>query len=241
MNRKWKLLPYVEGTGQQHMDLDNHLLDCHSLDPEYPSILRFYRWTPSAISLGFHQKVYADRWQLLAETHNLDIVRRPSGGRAVLHWGDLTYAIITDAKEGDVARSHRQVYEHLCGFLIQGFAELGLALSYGKSGRGYIHNPSCFSSATNADLVIADGRKLIGSAQVYRRNSVLQHGSIAIAPNHNLLKEIFGADVPIVGCQELIKEIQEKSQESPDINVVIAKIITTLTQAARQHFQAQLL
>ncbi len=235
MNREWKLLPYVEGTGHQHMDLDNHLLDCHSLDPEYPSILRFYRWTPPAISLGFHQKVYPDRWQAIAETHNLDIVRRPSGGRAVLHWGDLTYAIVTVAKEEDAARSHRQIYEYLCGFLIQGFAELGLALSFGKSERGYIHNPSCFSTATNADLVIADGRKLIGSAQVYCRNSVLQHGSIAIAPNHNLLREIFGAAVPIVGYQELITEVPQAQ------DVIIAKIIAALTQAARQHFQAQLL
>lgn len=237
MNREWQLLPYAEGSGQQHMDFDNHLLDCHSRDPAYPSVLRFYRWTPPAISLGFHQKTYPDRWQAIAAIHNLDIVHRPSGGRAVLHWGDLTYAIVTDAGGGGTARS-RQIYEHLCGFLIQGFAALGLELGYGKAGRGYIHNPSCFSTATNADLVIADGRKLIGSAQVYRRNSVLQHGSIAIAPNHDLLREIFGAPVPIVGYQELITEVHESNNSMNDI---IANIMTALTQAARQHFQTQLL
>ena len=234
MNRQWKLLPYIEGKGQQHMDLDNQLLDCHSLDPE-SSILRFYRWTPAALSLGFHQKTYPDRWKAIAKAHSLDIVRRPSGGRAVLHQGDLTYAIVTDARGQAPERSHRQIYEYLCEFLIRGFAELGLELNYGKSGRGYIHNPSCFSTATNADLVIADGRKLIGSAQVYRRNSVLQHGSIAIAPNHDLLREIFATNVPIVGYQELITEVQQSQ------DVIISKLISVLTQAARQHFQAQFL
>lgn len=236
MNRQWKLLPYVAGKGQEHMDLDNHLLDCHSRDPEFPSILRFYRWTPPAISLGFHQKVYPDRWQTIAETHHLDIVRRPSGGRAVMHWGDLTYAIVTDAKAATAARSHRQIYEYLSGFLIHGFAELGVELNYGKAGRGYIQNPSCFSTATNADLVIADGRKLIGSAQVYRRDSVLQHGSIAIAPNHDLLRELF-VTVPVVGYQDLIL-----CQQSHDaVDETITQLIATLTESARQHFQAQLL
>lgn len=217
------------------MDLDNSLLDDHSQNPHSSSILRFYRWTPPAISLGFHQKQYPDRWNAIAEEQHLDIVRRPSGGRAVLHKGDLTYAVITstntDENNPDAnKRSHREVYEYICEFLIQGFAELGISLTYGQSGRGYIHNPSCFSTATNADLVISDGRKLIGSAQVYRHNSVLQHGSIAIAPDHKLLTELFQTDVPIVGYQELIQNQQHEN--------LIIELIEVLSKAARKHFQA---
>ena len=224
------------------MQLDNSLLDLHSQEPPSPSktsYLRFYRWTPPAISLGFHQQQYPDRWNAIAQQQHLDIVRRPSGGRAVLHKGDLTYAVITDTNGIDEdanykKRSHRQVYEYICEFLIKGFAELGITLTYGTSGRGYIHNPSCFSTATNADLVIADGRKLIGSAQVYRRDSVLQHGSIAIAPDHELLTELFQAEVPIVGYQELA-QIQHAQTQYEDI---ITKLIEVLSHSARQHFQA---
>ena len=214
------------------MELDHTWLDRHSQDPQSPSILRFYRWNPTAISLGFHQKHYPDHWNVIAEQHHLDIVRRPSGGRAVLHQGDLTYAVITNVEVNGKKRSHREMYEYICEFLIQGFAKLGIALTYGNSGRGYIHNPSCFSTATNADLVIADGRKLIGSAQVYRHNSVLQHGSIAIAPNYGLLRELFQSEVPIVGCEELLPNLYED---------LILELIKTLSESARQHFQAEFL
>ncbi|MBD2179097.1 lipoate--protein ligase family protein [Pseudanabaena sp. FACHB-1998] len=217
------------------MELDNFLLEQHSLDPESSSILRFYRWTPPAISLGFHQKQYPDRWNAIAQQYQLEIVRRPSGGRAVLHQGDLTYAVITNVEIEGKSRSHREMYEYICGFLIQGFASLGISLNYGKSGRGYIHNPSCFSTATNADLVINDGRKLIGSAQVYRRNSVLQHGSIAIAPDHHLLTELFQTEVPIVGYQELLQEHNTESE------MMIMELIKVLSESARQHFCTQFL
>lgn len=214
------------------MALDNDLLDRHSNNPRSPSILRFYRWTPAAISLGFHQKQYPDLWHEIAQKYQLDIVRRPSGGRAVVHKGDLTYAVITNIELEGKQRSHREIYEYICEFLIQGFAQLGISLTYGQSGRGYIHNPSCFSTATNADLIIPDGRKLIGSAQVYRRNSVLQHGSIAIAPDYQLLTELFQTKVPIVGCEELLQSQYEN---------LSAELIRILTAAARQHFQAEFL
>ncbi len=229
MDKPLQIIPYSETSGKLHMNLDNSLLDRHSQNPQSPSILRFYCWNPPAISLGFHQKQYPDRWNAIAQNHHLDIVRRPSGGRAVLHKGDLTYAVITNVDIKGKRRSHREVYEYICEFLIQGFAELGITLNYGQAGRGYIHNPSCFSTATNADLVIADGRKLIGSAQVYRHNSVLQHGSIAIAPDHELLTELFEAEVPIVGYQEFKQNPQEE---------LISELIEVLSQTARVHFQA---
>lgn len=234
MNKSWQLIPYAETSGKLHMELDNHLLDCHSQDSLFPSILRFYRWDPPTLSLGFHQRQFPDHWNEIADQQHLDIVRRPSGGRAVLHKGDLTYAVITNinSEPETKKRSHREVYEYICGFLIQGFAELGINLTYGKSGRGYIHNPSCFSTATNADLVISDGRKLIGSAQVYRRNSVLQHGSIAITPDYELLTEIFQSEVPIVGYQEI------KQTQNDDL---ISELIEFLSKSARHHFQAEFL
>ena len=230
MHKLWQMLPYSEASGKLHMELDHDLLDRHSQDPNSPSILRFYGWNPPAISLGFHQKQYPDRWQAIATQHDLDIVRRPSGGRAVLHKGDLTYAVITTVDIDGKRRSHREVYEYICEFLIQGFAKLGVSLTYGTSGRGYIHNPSCFSTATNADLIIADGRKLIGSAQVYRHNSVLQHGSIAIAPDYELLTELFQTEVPIVGYQELALS-----------KMIGSELIEVLSNAARQHFQTEFL
>ncbi len=129
-----------------------------------PPILRFYTWEPAAISLGYHQSRYPAEWQDLRwQGRLLDIVRRPSGGRAVLHQGDLTYAVITSGMG-----NRMQAYRSICEFLIQGWRSLNVSLDYGQPGRGYIHNPNCFGTATAADLVTPGGTKLIGSAQQRR-------------------------------------------------------------------------
>lgn len=228
MSSVWRLLPQFRTSGIKQMALDSWLLDQHSQCRQAYSILRFYRWSPAAISLGYHQREIPDRWHDLAIAEGLELVRRPSGGRAVLHKGDLTYAVITST-DG----KRRETYEYICEFLIQGFADLGIQLQYGKAGRGYMHNPNCFATATSADLVTSDGRKLIGSAQLYRHNSVLQHGSIAIEPDYALLQQIFGIETPVVGLAELLDRPIRGEEQLMD------RAIASLTQAAEKHFGAQ--
>ncbi len=164
------------------------------------SVLRFYGWSPGALSLGFHQRRIPACWRDMAATRGWDLVRRPTGGRAVLHGDDLTYAFVTAAPAG----SRSQVYRQCCEFLRQGLEDLGVSVAFGKAGRGYIGQPGCFSTATEADLVVPDGRKLVGSAQLYRRGALLQHGSIAIAPDREAWRQVFGTEVPIVGLAELL-------------------------------------
>jgi lipoate-protein ligase A len=170
------------------MAIDRWLLKQHS-SGLHPSTLRFYTWSPAAISLGYHQYKYPDTWQHLSwQGQPVDLVRRPTGGRAVLHQGDLTYAVVSSGLNG----SRAQAYQQICEFLIQGWRSLGVELHYGNAGRGYIHNPNCFGTATNADLVLADGTKLIGSAQLFDKGAVLQQGSIRLEPDPELFSEVFG-------------------------------------------------
>ncbi|MBN3896352.1 MAG: lipoate--protein ligase family protein [Nostoc sp. NOS(2021)] len=172
------------------MAIDLWLLEQHQ-SGKHPSTLRFYTWSPPAISLGYHQRQYPEYWQHLTwQGQKLDLVRRSSGGRAVLHQGDLTYAVVTSGLTG----SRLQVYEKICEFLIQGWRSLGVELQYGTQGRGYIHNPNCFGTATSADLVLPDGAKLIGSAQLRRGGVILQHGSIRLQPDAELFYQVFGAE-----------------------------------------------
>lgn len=126
----------------------------------------------------------------------MDLVRRPSGGRAVLHQGDLTYAVVTSG----LPESRTQAYQTLCQFLIEGWRSLGVTLTYGQGGRGYIQNPSCFETATTADLVLPDGSKLIGSAQLRRKKSILQHGSMRLQPDAELFQQVFGTPIAFSGC-----------------------------------------
>lgn len=204
------------------MAIDLWLLKQHQ-SGKHPSTLRFYTWSPPAISLGYHQRQYPEYWQHLTwQGQKLDLVRRPSGGRAVLHQGDLTYAVITSGLTGN----RLQVYERICEFLIQGWRSLGVELDYGTAGRGYIHNPNCFGTATSADLVLPDGGKLIGSAQLRRDGAILQHGSIRLRSDAQLFTQVFGA--------ESFTDVQLPQSLS------IEKIIAALVAAASNYFDIQI-
>lgn len=204
------------------MAIDRWLLEQHQ-SGKHPSTLRFYTWSPSAISLGYHQRQYPEYWQNLTwQGHKLDLVRRPTGGRAVLHQGDLTYAVITSGITGN----RLQVYEKICEFLIQGWRSLGVELRYGTEGRGYIHNPNCFGTATSADLVLPDGTKIIGSAQLRRGGTILQHGSIRLQPDAELFTQVFGA--------ESFTTVQLPQ------NLSVEKIIADLVTAASDCFDMQI-
>ena len=191
-NDKFRLIPLLEASGKVQMAIDEWLLEQHRLGL-HPPVLRFYTWSPAAISLGYHQRRWPDFWENLSwENIKLDLVRRPTGGRAVLHQGDLTYAVITSGISG----SRMQVYQKLCEFLIEGWRSLGVNLHYGKAGRSYIHNPNCFATATGADLLLDNGSKLIGSAQVYRDGAILQHGSMRLQPDQCLFSQVFPETPP---------------------------------------------
>ena len=201
----WRLIPLFTAPGNVQMAVDLWLFEQHQ-SGNHPPTLRFYTWSPAAISLGYHQRQYPESWQNLTwEGEKLDIVRRPSGGRAVLHQGDLTYAIITSGIRGD----RFQVYQKICEFLLQGWRSLGVELGYGTSGRGYIHNPNCFGTATNADLVLPDGKKLIGSAQLRRDGVILQHGSMQLEPDADLFGQVFGRES--LNLAQLPKNLQRET------------------------------
>lgn len=212
----WCLLPTMALSGATQMALDRWLLEQHR-QGTWPSVLRFYQWEPGAISLGYHQKRWPERWRSLSDGHQpLDLVRRPTGGRAVLHQGELTYAVITSGLEG----KRGEVYEQVCQFLMQGWQRLGVPLGFGEAGRGYIHNPDCFGTATAADLVTETGAKLIGSAQLWQAGCLLQHGSMRLSPDAGLLKQVFGKvdRLPLLPSglevEQIIQVLQEAAQDA---------------------------
>lgn len=220
----WRLIPLLVASGKVQMAIDRWLIEQHQLG-RVPSTLRFYTWSPPAISLGYHQHKYPQQWENLSwKGVTLDLVHRPTGGRAVLHQGDLTYAVVTSGISGRPV----QVYQQICEFLIQGWLRLGVELHYGAAGRGYIHNPNCFGTATGADLVLADGTKLIGSAQLRRGGAILQHGSIRLEPDVELFNQVFGG--------ESFTPVQLPVNQEEDL---IQTVIDALVVAARDCFEVK--
>jgi lipoate---protein ligase len=203
------------------MAIDRWLLQQHTL-AQIPPTLRFYTWCEPTISLGYHQRHYPEHWQSLVwQDRSVDLVKRPTGGRGVLHQGDLTYALICSGFGG----KRVEVYQQICQFLIDGWRSIGIDLEYGKAGTGYIHNPNCFGTATSADLVCADGYKLVGSAQLIKSGAILQHGSMRLNPDLELFNQVFG---------ELIY-----LPSTAILQLTIPQIIDALAQAAQKHFQVK--
>ena len=170
----------IVNCGQKNMELDLEMLsDAISNRHDFISI-RFYNWSPKCISLGKNQK-YEEYFDDLG----IDIVRRPTGGRALLHDKELTYCLVSPIKNGQsVIESYREVSDGL----ILGFEKLGIKLDYaGEKGKNMSY---CMNISSGAD-VSYNGRKLIGSAQFRSQGYFLQHGSIMYSADFDLIEKIF--------------------------------------------------
>ena len=222
----WRLIPLLQTSGQVQMAIDRWLLEQHQTGKQ-PSVLRFYTWVSPTISLGYHQRRWPAFWeQLTWEDNPVSLVRRPTGGRAVLHQGDLTYMMVTSGLTG----KRLEIYQTLCQFLIEGWRSLGVTLYYGSAGRDYARNPSCFGTATGADLVSAQGYKLIGSAQLQRKNAILQHGSLRLSRDTGLFTQVFGEPAPPL--------VELPIQQEGD--ALIQTVVEALTEAACRCFGIEL-
>jgi lipoate---protein ligase len=191
MSQLWRWIPPLQLDGTSQMALDRWMLD--QLAAGAPPMLRLYRWRRPTLSLGRHPRRLEPHWHDLHSSGVIDLVRRPSGGRAVLHAGDLTYALAWQP----LRARREQAYAQSCHWLQMLFSQLGLPLQFGTvAALAAQGSPSCFATGTAADLVHANGAKRIGSAQLWRGSFLLQHGTILLNPPQALWRQVFGSDPP---------------------------------------------
>lgn len=212
-----KYINYQVLTGQENMRIDSDLLDSaieNKLD--YP-IFRLYAWKPACVSLGRNQKDYFLDRSFLKE-NNIDVVRRLTGGRALLHADEITYSFICPTsylKNGEHVVSS---YKEISRILIGKFKTIGIDLDFGsnkpiKTGFDY-----CMLISTGADLCY-HGKKLIGSAQCRKQGYILQHGSILYDYDKALLEKIFKEPVSTDEITS-IKEINPKLTKEKIIDIL---------------------
>ena len=183
MTRPTRLRIFDDGPrpGAVNMQRDAALLAAQG--PGDPPVLRLYRWSPPAVSLGHHQRVGAfDAAAIAARGYGL--VRRPTGGRAILHADELTYAVVGASPCPLFGASLHETYATINRALLRFLTELGLRpdVSAGES-RAQARGLVCFNSAGQHELTVA-GRKLVGSAQRRVEGAFLQHGSLLTGPRH---------------------------------------------------------
>ncbi len=176
----WRLLIEEEPrSGAANMAVDQAIAQACAAGQSLPT-LRFYRWQPPAVSLGRHQPL-ADIDLAAVAARGYEVVRRSTGGRAILHIDELTYSVAANADEPRVQGGVMDAYLRLSNALVQGLQRMGLAAD--KAGGDVRTGPdvsaACFE-VPSAYEITAFGRKLLGSAQSRRAKYVLQHGSLPL-------------------------------------------------------------
>ncbi len=164
------------------MAIDEAILEAVGSHAVLPT-LRLFAWAPPCLSLGYAQPIN-DVDRLALSSLGWRLVRRPTGGRAILHTDELTYSVIAPLREPRVAGSVLESYSRLAQALLLALHILALPAqaqaAYGPGGRS--PNPICFEVPSNYEITV-DGKKLIGSAQARRKEGVLQHGSLPLFGN----------------------------------------------------------
>lgn len=178
----FRLIVHPKMNGRWDMAVDEALAEAVGAGTS-PAVVRLYGFSPPTLSLGRFQKARGQCSTRRLEEDGVVLVRRPTGGHAVLHDDELTYsvALSKQASAGGPAPKKREVYLFIARILLQGLANLGVSGTINAAQRGDVHNPDCFGSAGEYEIAGRDGRKLIGSAQMTTRTAFLQHGSIPLS------------------------------------------------------------
>lgn len=177
---QWRLLITPPARGAWNMALDEAILE-HMGRGESISTLRLYAWEPACLSLG-HAQPFAEVDTSRLQARGWEVVRRITGGRAILHTDELTYSVIAPNDEPAIAGTVLQAYNRLAQALLLAVKnlELPVEINTGVAQNDILHNnPVCFEVPSTYEITV-NGKKLIGSAQARKKEGVLQHGSLPL-------------------------------------------------------------
>lgn len=185
----WRLVNTGSLDGAMNMAIDEAILTAHT-EGKVPPTIRFYAWNIPTLSIGYFQRVEREVNLPAVREQGVGFVRRATGGRAVLHDQELTYSIIVSEDYPNIPHSVTESYRLFSLGLLEGFRGLGLnaeLVSLNKeNGKKKAESAACFDSPSWYELVV-EGRKVAGSAQTRQRGTILQHGSILLDLDIDLL------------------------------------------------------
>jgi lipoate-protein ligase A len=202
---EWRLIKDSYHTGFMNMAIDEAIMIAHR-EGLVPPTIRLYQWSPPAVSLGYFQDLKKEIDVDNCKNLGIDIVRRPTGGKAVLHDKELTYSFIIRENHPLINNSILETYKKISGGMIRGLSYLGVTAelvplreklksdSLPKGEKPEIRHSDfksiCFSVPSQYEVQVK-GKKIVGSAQVRKREIVLQHGSLLIELEKDKLFSVF--------------------------------------------------
>ncbi|WP_449621340.1 lipoate--protein ligase family protein [Robertmurraya sp. Marseille-Q9965] len=214
----WGFIDSGDQSPSFNMALDEALLDWHSAG-EIPPVIRFYGWNPATLSIGYFQKVEKEINMEAVKEHELGFVRRPTGGRGVLHEHELTYSVIVSEEHPEMPKTVTEAYRVISEGILKGFHQLGLEAYFSvpktTEERESLKNPRsavCFDAPSWYELVV-EGRKVAGSAQTRQKGVILQHGSILLDLDEDKLFSLFNYP------NDRVKERMQKAFKSKAVAI----------------------
>lgn len=249
MRETWRVLIDGSADGPTNMAYDEALLDACAAGEAGPT-LRLYRWRPACLSLGRFQRSADIDSERCAAT-GVDMVRRPSGGRALLHDDEATYALVAPADHPLVGgTSLIGSYRRISAALLAGLRLLGVPAEAApaRSERNALPaSAACFSTPASYELLVG-GRKLVGSAQARRDTALLQHGAIPLAPHADRLAALLGTPAAPIRMTTLGEVLGEPISFEAVAEALIAGVASTFgillvpgVWSASEHQRAALL
>lgn len=212
------------------MALDEALMDWHS-EGTIPPVIRFYEWNPATLSVGYFQRVARDINMEAVKEQRLGFVRRPTGGRAVLHEHELTYSIIVSEEYPNMPKTVTEAYRVLSEGLLKGFQNLGMDAYFSvpdsEEKQEDLKKPKsavCFDAPSWYELVV-EGKKIAGSAQTRQKGVILQHGAILLDIDYEKLLSVF-----IFKSDEEKEQMREKLPEKAVAINDLVEIPVTIPQ-----------
>ncbi len=226
MTNNWIFIDSGKQDAAYNMALDEALLEWHA-EGLIPPVIRFYQWEPAALSIGYFQRVERDIHLPAVKEMGLGFVRRPTGGRAVLHEHELTYSVIVSEDYPDMPKTVTEAYRVISEGILQGFRNLGLQAEFSvpesDSQREALSQPKsavCFDAPSWYELVV-EGKKVAGSAQTRQKGVILQHGAILIDLDEDKYINCFSYE-----SEEKRQKVKERlSQKAVSINKIVSKTI----------------
>ena len=191
---RWRFLDSGGLDGAEHMALDAGLMDRARATGE--AVLRVYEWSQPTLSFGRHESVRGRFLPEDLERENVGAVRRPTGGRVLMHDREVTYSVTAPAEDHERLK---ESYARINAILVAAIAKLGVAVAEAAA-TATPRRPggtACFAEPSAGELVV-DGRKLVGSAQLREGGALLQHGSILIVDDQQRIAAL--ADQPVVSA-----------------------------------------
>jgi lipoate-protein ligase A len=175
----WRLIRSAAADGATNMAIDEAILRAIAAGTAPPT-LRFYAWEPATVSLGRAQAA-ADVDRDAVRESGFGLVRRPTGGKAILHVDELTYSVVAPQEEPRVSGSVVESYRRVSTGLVKGLENLGVVDARADRGvaGGPANGPVCFEVPSHYEIT-SGGRKLVGSAQMRSHGVVLQHGAVPL-------------------------------------------------------------